>query len=114
MSKKETVLIKVSYLVELTEEEMISEDSVLDKITSKIGEDEKLSVNEKSIELKWNSTSSFVLDESNSNCGRCVNCGGWVTDREKDNAILELCNGARVDGRLLCDECLPSEHRWAF
>lgn len=114
MSKKETVMIKVSYLVELNEEEIVNEERILDKITSEIGNDKEILINGKGYELKWNSTSSFVLDSSESNCGRCANCGGWVTDREKDNAIPELCNGATVDGKLLCDECLPSNHRWAF
>lgn len=114
MDKKETVLIKVTYLVELTEDEVISNDCILDEITHKIGNDEKLIAKDKTINLKWNGTSSFVLDPNNKNCGRCVNCGAWVTDREKPDAIPELCNGATVNGKLLCDECLPSEHRWAF
>lgn len=114
MKKKETVLIKVSYLVEFTEDELISEDGVLSKITSKIGKDEKILIDGKEFGLTWNETSSFVLNPDNSNCGKCANCGGWVTDREKPNHIPELCNGAVVDGKLLCDECLPIDHRWAF
>lgn len=114
MEKKETVLIKVSYLVELTENELTREDDVLDKITTKIGKDEKIIVEGKEFDISWNTTSSFMLDTDTSNCGKCANCGAWVTDREKPNHISELCNGAIVDGKLLCDECLPADHRWAF
>lgn len=113
---KKTVLIKVAYLVELTEEEIDNDDidSVLDKIISKISKDRTILANDKNFDLEWNSTSPIVLDSNDMNCGRCAKCGGWVTDRERDNPILELCNGATVDDKLLCDECLPSEHRWAF
>lgn len=114
MEKKETVLINVSYLVELNEEELMGDNSTIDKITSKIAQDEQISINEKNIELRWQSTSTYILDPSKSNCGKCTNCGAWVTDMEKSNPIPELVNGATVDGNLLCDECLPSEHRWAF
>lgn len=114
MGKNNTVLIKVSYLVELNNEDLTNEEDILDKITSKVGRNEQFHINGKNIELKWNNTSSFILDEINSNCGRCSNCGGWVTDREKDNAIPELCNGVRVNGKLLCDECLHHKHKLAF
>jgi hypothetical protein len=114
MSKKETVLIKVAFLVELSDEEINNVDGLLDKIMTKVGNDETLLVDNKSIDLKWINTSSHTLDVKSENCGRCANCGGWTTDREKPNYIPELCDGATVNGSLLCDECLPSDHRWAF
>lgn len=114
MCKKETVLIKVSYLVELPEEDINSVDGALDKIMTKAGNDEKVLIDGKTFDLKWIETSSHALDIDNENCGRCANCGGWTTDREKPNYIPELCNGAIVDGKLLCDECLPPDHKWAF
>jgi len=114
MEGKKTVLIRVAYLVELPEEDINSDDGVLDRLTSLIGEDKNLVVNQKEIEVKWNSTSSLILEPDELNCDKCSNCGQWVTDREKPKAITELCNGATVDGKLLCDDCLPSDHRWAF
>jgi hypothetical protein len=48
------------------------------------------------------------------NCVKCSSCGAWTTDREKDEPIEGLTNGATVDGKLLCDECLPEDHKWAF
>lgn len=68
----------------------------------------------KKYDLEWNSTSTIELDEKNMNCGNCANCGQWVTDCEKPGRISDLCNGARIDGKLYCDECLPRGHKWAF
>lgn len=62
----------------------------------------------------WQSTSELYLDPKTMNCGKCAKCHGWTTDMEKPNYINGLCNGATVDGELLCDECLPEGHRWAF
>lgn len=111
---KETVLVNVTYLVDLSEEDINYADGVLDKIMTKTGRDEKILIDDKAFELKWIKTSSHTLDVDNENCGRCSNCGGWTTDREKSNYIPELCNGATVDSKLLCDECLPTDHKWAF
>lgn len=64
--------------------------------------------------LGWISSSFMEIGTPGMNSGRCVICGAWVTDREKPKPISGLCNGATVDGNLLCDEHLPAEHRWAF
>lgn len=114
MQEKKTVLIRVAYMVELPEKEINSDNGILDKITREISESKNLIIDEKGIELHWNSTSSLMLDSENFNSGKCSKCGQWVTDREKPDAVEGLCNGATVDGKLLCDECLPSDHRWAF
>ncbi len=82
-----------------------------EKITNKISEN--VTINSE-FNLEWESTSPIELDEKDINCGRCHNCNGWVTDREMPNSIKGLCNGATYEGVLLCDECLPSDHRWAF
>ncbi len=55
-----------------------------------------------------------ALDPGSTNCGRCEECGTWVTDRDRPEPQTALTNGARVSGRLLCDEHLPPGHRWAF
>lgn len=114
MDNKKAVLIRVSYLLELSEEEINTDDSILDKITDQISESKDLHIDNVDIFLEWNSTSSLILDPINFNCGRCSNCGQWTTDREKPDVIGGICNGATFEGRLLCDECLPPDHRWAF
>ncbi|NMC56150.1 MAG: hypothetical protein GYA50_02870 [Eubacteriaceae bacterium] len=114
MSKKETTLIKVTYIVELSNNEATSSDDMLDYITSKLCNDKKVKINDKEIKLKWNSTTSLILDPKYNNCGKCVNCGAWTTDCEKIDPISVLKNGAVVDEKLLCNECLPENHPWAF
>ncbi len=114
MEGKKTVLIRVAYLVELPEDEINTDNGILDKITDEINEDKSLLIDNKDIALDWNFTSSLMLDTGHFNCGKCSKCGHWTTDRDKPDAVEGLCNGATLDGQLLCDECLPSDHRWAF
>jgi len=107
MSKK-TYLVNIAYLIDLTDEEYKEIDGDLTPVLEneiKIRRD---------LKLHWESTSSVYLDPEAMNCGRCAKCNSWATDREKPNHIDELNNGAVVEGQLLCDECLPEEHRWAF
>ena len=111
MSNK-TLLIKSSYLISLTEEEYSQKhDDILLAISNVIGKDFSISANST---LEWESLSTVLLESSSTNCGSCSNCNSWVTDRGKENHIEELTNGAVVNGQLLCDECLPDDHRWAF
>jgi hypothetical protein len=110
--KTKTVLISVNFLVELPSEVLEQESCVLDNLElalSKVpnGLDDALQV-------KWESSQSFILDENSINCGKCQKCGRWVTDKDAPNPIRQLCIGALFKGELLCDECLPQDHRWAF
>jgi len=114
MNNKKTVLIRVAYLVELSEEDINNDEGMLNKITDELDESKKICIDDVDISLEWNYTSSLVLDSKSLNCGKCSNCGQWTTDREKPNSVVGVCNGATVDGKLLCDECLPPNHRWAF
>ncbi len=114
MNKKNTVLIKVSYLIDLSETAINTNEGLLDKIINEISDDKKLKIDNIYLLLNWNGTSSLILDPKNFNCGKCSNCGQWTTDREKPEALEGICNGATVDDKLLCDECLPSDHRWSF
>lgn len=105
---KKTYLVKVAYLIDLTEDEYRALDhTVMHSVTDEI------ILNEQH-RLTWESSSTIMLDPTTMNCGRCSNCNAWATDREKPNHIDELNNGATVEGQLLCDECLPEDHRWAF
>lgn len=60
------------------------------------------------------STRFTLLDSNEVNCGQCAKCGIWTTDKEIPNSLRELSIGATVDNALLCDLCLPKEHKWAF
>jgi hypothetical protein len=110
-----SALISVSYIVEMPEEDKDKfEGRLVDKIGGELSQDKLLSIENLDVLLKWNSTSSIGLDSGEYNCGKCSKCGHWTTDSEKPYAVQGLCNGATVDGELLCDECLPPDHRWAF
>lgn len=114
MDNKKTILVKVSYLVELPKAKINSDDGLRDKIVNKLCDSRKVQIDGRETILHWNSTSSLVLEPENLNCGKCSKCGQWTTDREKTDTVAGICNGATVDGKLLCDECLPSDHKWAF
>ena len=113
MKEKETVLIRAYHLVEVDKDELYKEDGLLDKIEKEISNDLCLSLGEE-VHLKWQGTSMVSLAPEIMNCGKCSSCGAWTTDREKDEQIEGLTNGATLDGKLLCDECLPEDHKWAF
>lgn len=71
MEKKDTVLISVSYLVELSEEDINTDYGMLDKITNEISENRKLNID--GIDITWNGTSALVLDSKHYNCCKCQN-----------------------------------------
>lgn len=107
---KKTVLVNISYYVEIDE----SDAELSLDIQNKLCESRTLESDGEQVTLQWNQLSFQVLDPKNMNCGRCAKCGCWTTDREKQDSMYGLDNGAVHNGTLLCDECLPSEHRWAF
>jgi len=108
-----TVLISISVLAEVPSDIVDdTEFNELDKLENRF--EEALDKVESDFKVRWESTQTLVLDPSTMNCGKCESCGGWVSDREKDGVISQLNIGACVDGRLLCDECLPKDHHLAF
>lgn len=106
MKDKQTVLLIVSYLTEMTPEEINTDYGLLDKLTNEIGnEDINISVDDKQVILRHQGVSALILDEGRFNCGRCAKCGGWTTDKEKPDAIEGLSRGTVIDGKLICDQC---------
>ncbi len=110
-----TVLLRIGVLIEVDEAEVESEFGEVDRIENSVTEaiDATLGIEDGS-SLGWCSSQRWTLDKDRMNCGQRVVCGTWVTDREEVDPLRELGNGAVVDGRLLCDDHLPSGHRWAF
>lgn len=86
----------------------------VDAFSDQLIEDIEAFVTKQPGSQRWVSSSLVTLGLRGSNSGQCAICGTWVTDREKPDPIYGLCNGATVDGKLLCDEHLPKDHRWAF
>lgn len=107
---KKTILVNISYYVEIDENEF----ELSQEIQNKLCENLTLESDEKKVFLKWNQSSFRILNPGIMNCGKCANCGCWTTDRERHDALFGLDNGAVYNDKLLCDECLPSDHRWAF
>lgn len=114
---KQLILLEVGILVEVDKSEdcyeMIMEGS-------RIGNRLQEAVNKtlgcaKGDMMGSQSLSVTVLDSNHVNCGQCANCGALTTDLDAPDPITLLgSRGGIHEGRLLCDDCLPSDHRHAF
>lgn len=62
------------------------------------------------VSMAWSTT----LDPRAVNCGQCGECGAWTTDLDAPEPVAGLSHGARIEGRLLCDDHLPEGHPHAF
>ena len=47
-------------------------------------------------------------------CGRCCNCGAWVSDQKKDSHIEGFSDGCIIGESWWCDICLPPDHPKSF
>ena len=107
------MLVSINFLLDVSSAGMDgSEPNKLDEFVAKL-------VNlaegiESDIKLDWESTQVIDLDPNTMNCGKCENCGCWVSNREFNDFMPQLNVAAMDKGRLLCDECLPNEHRLSF
>ncbi|HYF62742.1 MAG TPA: hypothetical protein VD886_07995 [Herpetosiphonaceae bacterium] len=116
MSNTQTILLTLAVIVEVpaTTPDEAEEHTwhIHDTITTAINQ----AIGPHARHLGWNSTRFEYLDDPvrASNSGRCAACGMWTTDCERPDRVIGLTPGARVDERLLCDDCLPPEHPWAF
>ncbi|HEX8700245.1 MAG TPA: hypothetical protein VF815_15470 [Myxococcaceae bacterium] len=111
---RKTFLVTLTVAVEASDEESRSGLSELEELEQRLIESVDAALGNPERPLGWQATWSTELDPASINCGQCAVCGSWVTDRERPDSHIGLCNGARVEGRLLCDEHLPPGHRWAF
>lgn len=111
MKDTETILIQVSYILKLPPGEFQREGGVRNKLSDKIDKD--IPMQEDTV-LQWHKTAATLLDAGYTNCGRCSGCGVWTSDRERPDFIQGLSIGAVVDGKLLCNQCLPAGHPLAF
>ncbi|TCI21187.1 hypothetical protein EVJ33_03135 [Exiguobacterium sp. SL-10] len=111
---KKTVLINASFLVEVEEIEVHKDFGMIDQVTNELCQDQTIQIGTNAVNVEWESCSTVVLDPGSMNCGLCSTCGRWTKDREKRDPLLQLCNGATFEGKLLCDDCLPEDHRWSF
>lgn len=113
MRRNKTVLVSVNVLIEVPEDVINdSEFNEFDKLENAMSE--AMEAINTSYQLSWDSTQSLVLDTTKMNCGKCESCGCWVSDRELADPITQLNIAATFNGKLLCDECLPYDHKLAF
>ena len=113
---KKSVFLQIGVLIEVDEKELEKDYSYIDEVSWEIedGINKVLDIKEEDSEFGWRSTSIIVLNETELNCGKCANCGTWTSDAAKENYISALGTGATVNGKLLCDDCLPKQHPYAF
>jgi hypothetical protein len=64
--------------------------------------------------FEWVSSVSGIFDTEKDNIGKCANCGALTTDCDKSNPVKGIHYGAKLNGTLLCDLCLPKNHPRAF
>jgi hypothetical protein len=106
-----TIIYQPAYLLEVSINDEQLDDDDLGK---KIDYLDKPLITEKGEMFKWISASVGIYDTTVDNIGKCAKCGAWATDCEADNCVSGVSNGAKIDGILYCDICLPKDHRWAF
>ncbi len=68
---KKSVLVNVSYIVEIDEDTKLSQSESLNSVKSNLSKD--ITINSKT-HLKWESTSLTDLEQENLNCGKCQKC----------------------------------------
>jgi hypothetical protein len=111
---KHTVLISLHVLVEVESDDA---DAVLEAaypIADQLEAAVEAVLGAQPAELGVASAEFWEITQPGANSGRCAVCGTWVTDMDQPEPIHGLCIGARIDGRLLCDEHLPADHPGAF
>jgi hypothetical protein len=110
---KKPHLITISFVVEADGDEPPAGQSEVDELADQLAKAMDQAV---PVESPWGVQTIRVepLDPSFANAGQCAVCGAWTTDRERSDSLPGLTNGAIIDERLLCDEHLPADHRWAF
>ncbi|MCA9976384.1 MAG: hypothetical protein KC413_11560 [Anaerolineales bacterium] len=108
-----TVLISVNFLAEIPDDVVDDpEFNELNKLENELADlAEKIN---SEIKLEWESIQTIVLNPNTMNCGKCESCGRWVSNREANDSIPQLNIAGMHEGKLLCDECLPKNHKLAF
>lgn len=102
-----TILFKASYLIEVEDELLLDTDEAdqfRDLVFDTLSKNRKKKIDNTHIAY-WKSSSYTALYPDKRNCGKCENCGAWTTDRDLPDPIDGLSDGARINSRLLCDQC---------
>jgi len=104
------LLRNVTFLYKVPDDRLSLDEEQLERISEFLDSDR---VEDGNV-FNWISSSFGIYNSESDNVGQCVNCGAWMTDSEGNDPVKELSRGAKIDGNLLCDICLPKEHPIAF
>lgn len=71
--------------------------------------------------LEYQYSETHVLNKQKYSICNCGKCGHYMVDRVtnpagldvSDDAQIIIFDGALLNDKLLCEECLPSGHRWS-
>ena len=55
-----------------------------------------------------------ICELSSKTCGKCAQCGAWVSDKSKPDHIPGFSDGCFTSFGWLCDICLPMNHPKQF
>jgi len=102
---KKNILVITAFISEIEENDEEKQILEIDDLIDKFGKKDRLT---------WIQTRKIFLNKKSLNCGQCDICKNWVTNIEKNDPIPYLPNGVIYKGKLLCDEHLPKNHKWAF
>jgi hypothetical protein len=111
---KRHYLLQLTVVVEAAEQAVGQGPTEVELLERRLVSAVRRELGEQPEPLGWSTTRFTELDPGHVNCGRCEVCGVWVTDREREEPLAGLPWGARLDGRLLCEDHLPPDHPWAF
>ena len=72
--------------------------------------------------FEYQGAETWLLGMQKYSVFKCQECGHYMVDRNKNPAGIEsasehdavIYNGAAIEGKYLCEQCLPRGHRWSF
>ena len=104
------LLHQSTFLLELTEKHDKIEQDEIERLAECLEENIEYNGNV----FEWQSSKVGIFDTESDNIGKCANCGAWTTDCDGCNPVNGVSYGAKLNGVLLCDICLPKDHPKAF
>lgn len=108
---------KLNFFAEVSEEE-VNSDKHLEKVADFTSELKKLLSKYK---LEYDSVETTFLNKRKYSIVRCEQCNHLMIDRVENpvKADIEelladiIFDGAKYQGKYLCEDCLPVDHRWS-
>ena len=114
---KNLAITKISCTTEYSKSEI--EQDIPDEKIERLREELTALLSKYGFEYQYGET--CFLNKQKYSIRNCEKCGHYMVDRVTNPAGLDLSyddqiiifDGALLNGKLLCEECLPSGHRWS-